>query len=74
MSNHNTSHRAAVAALVISSCLWGMAFLFAKLAFAELTVSQVVLYRFGLASLVLLCRLRGCGGRGRAGGISRSFS
>jgi drug/metabolite transporter (DMT)-like permease len=31
-----------------------MAFLFAKLAFAELSVSHVVLYRFGLASLVLL--------------------
>jgi drug/metabolite transporter (DMT)-like permease len=31
-----------------------MAFLFAKLAFAELSVSQVVLCRFGLASLVLL--------------------
>jgi drug/metabolite transporter (DMT)-like permease len=40
--------------LVVSSCLWGTTFLFAKLAFAELTVSQVVLYRFGLASLVLL--------------------
>jgi drug/metabolite transporter (DMT)-like permease len=54
MSNPNNRHRAAVAALVLSSCLWGMAFLFAKLAFAELSVSQVVLYRFGLASLVLL--------------------
>jgi drug/metabolite transporter (DMT)-like permease len=54
MSDHNKSHRTAVTALVISSLLWGMAFLFAKLAFAELTVSQVVLYRFGLASLVLL--------------------
>lgn len=50
----NNRRRAAVAALVISSCLWGTAFLFAKLALAELTVSQVVLYRFGLASLVLL--------------------
>ncbi len=50
----NNRHRAAVAALVISSCLWGTAFLFAKLAMTELTVSQVVLYRFGLASLVLL--------------------
>ena len=54
MSNPNNRHRAVVAALVISSCLWGTAFLFAKLALAELTVSQVVLYRFGLASLVLL--------------------
>ena len=54
MSDHNNSHRAAVTALVISSLLWGMAFLFAKLALAELTVSQVVLYRFGLACLVLL--------------------
>jgi drug/metabolite transporter (DMT)-like permease len=54
MSDHNNSHRTAVTALVISSLLWGMAFLFAKLAFAELTVSQVVLYRFGLACLVLM--------------------
>lgn len=54
MANRNNDYRAAVAALVISSCLWGMAFLFGKLAFAELTVSQVVLYRFALASLVLL--------------------
>ena len=54
MSNPNKRHRAAVAALVISSCLWGMAFLFAKLAFVELSVSHVVIYRFGLASLVLL--------------------
>jgi drug/metabolite transporter (DMT)-like permease len=54
MSDHNNSHRTAVTALVISSLLWGTAFLFAKLAFAELTVSQVVLYRFGLACLVLL--------------------
>jgi drug/metabolite transporter (DMT)-like permease len=54
MSDHNNSHRTAVTALVISSLLWGTAFLFAKLAFAELTVSQVVLYRFVLACLVLL--------------------
>lgn len=54
MSTHNSGYRAAVIALAISSCLWGLAFLFGKLAFAELTVSQVVLYRFGLASLVLL--------------------
>jgi drug/metabolite transporter (DMT)-like permease len=54
MTHPNNRHRAAVAALVISSVLWGMAFLFAKLAFAELSVSHVVLYRFGLASLVLL--------------------
>ena len=54
MSDHNNSHRTAVTALVISSLLWGTAFLFAKLAFAELTVSQVVPYRFGLACLVLM--------------------
>jgi len=54
MSNPTNSHRAAVAALVVSSVLWGTTFVFAKLAFAELTVSQVVLYRFGLAALVLL--------------------
>lgn len=54
MSDHDNRHRAAVTALVISSLLWGMAFLFAKLALAELPVSQIVLYRFGLACLVLL--------------------
>lgn len=44
----------AVAALATACSLWGTSFLFAKLAFAELAVSHVVLYRFALASLVLL--------------------
>lgn len=54
MLNHNNSYRVAVVALVIACSVWGTAFLFGKLAFTELTVSQVVLYRFGLASLALL--------------------
>lgn len=44
----------AVAALATACSLWGASFLFAKLAFAELAVSHVVLYRFALAALVLL--------------------
>ncbi|GLV60757.1 membrane protein [Dictyobacter sp. S3.2.2.5] len=46
--------RWAISALIAAGCLWGMSFLFGKLAFHELSVSQVVLYRFALASLVLL--------------------
>jgi len=46
--------RLAVLALAASGCLWGTSFLFGKLALASLDVSQVVLYRFFLASLVLL--------------------
>jgi drug/metabolite transporter (DMT)-like permease len=52
--SHNNTRRAAVVALFIACSVWGAAFLFAKLAFAALTVSQVVLYRFTLASLALL--------------------
>ena len=44
----------AMVAFVIAGSLWGAAFLFGKLAFAELPVSQVVLYRFTIASLALL--------------------
>lgn len=46
--------RLAVAAFVVAGLLWGAAFLFGKLAFTELPVSQVALYRFGIATLVLL--------------------
>lgn len=44
----------AITALVLACSLWGATFLFAKLALKELPVSQVVLYRFALASLALL--------------------
>ncbi len=44
----------AIAALVISCTIWGTAFAFGKLALEALTVSQLVLLRFGLASLALL--------------------
>lgn len=47
-------HRLAVLALTSAGVLWGASFLFAKFAFAELPVSQVVLYRSALASLALL--------------------
>jgi drug/metabolite transporter (DMT)-like permease len=52
--NRSNNYRVTVVGLVIACSVWGTAFLFAKLALAELTVSQVVLYRFALASLVLL--------------------
>ncbi len=42
------------AALVLSCVIWGTAFAFGKLALLELTVSQLVLLRFGLASLALV--------------------
>lgn len=45
------SRRRAFAALAIAGCLWGTGFLFGKWAFAELTVGQMVLYRFLFASL-----------------------
>lgn len=39
---------------VASACvLWGLAFLFAKVALAELNVAHLVLYRFAIASMVL---------------------
>lgn len=41
-------------ALLAASVLWGSGFVFAKLALQDLTVSQVVAYRFGLGSIVLL--------------------
>ncbi len=46
--------RLAVAAFVVAGGLWGAAFLFGKLAFTELPVSHVALYRFSIATLVLL--------------------
>lgn len=44
----------ATAALALASCAWGASFLFAKLTFSELAVSHLVLYRFFLASLILV--------------------
>jgi drug/metabolite transporter (DMT)-like permease len=41
----------AFAALAAAGCLWGTGFLFGKWAFAELSVGQMVLYRFLFASL-----------------------
>jgi drug/metabolite transporter (DMT)-like permease len=46
--------QAAIAALVLACTIWGTAFLFGKLALQELTVSQLVLLRFGVGSLGLL--------------------
>jgi drug/metabolite transporter (DMT)-like permease len=46
--------RLAVAAFVIAGSLWGATFLFGKLAFTELPVSHVALYRFVIAALVLM--------------------
>ncbi|HEX8844695.1 MAG TPA: EamA family transporter [Pyrinomonadaceae bacterium] len=46
--------RLAVAAFVVAGSVWGSAFLFGKLAFAELPITHVALYRFTIASLVLL--------------------
>jgi drug/metabolite transporter (DMT)-like permease len=46
--------RLAVAAFVIAGSLWGAAFLFGKMAFTELPVSHVALYRFVIATLVLM--------------------
>jgi drug/metabolite transporter (DMT)-like permease len=48
------NHQAAIGALVLACSLWGMTFMFGKIAFAELTVSQVVLYRFSVAAMALL--------------------
>ncbi|HEY4734186.1 MAG TPA: EamA family transporter, partial [Gemmatimonadaceae bacterium] len=41
----------AFAALAAAGCLWGTGFLFGKWAFAELSVGQMVLYRFLFASV-----------------------
>ena len=41
----------AFAALATAGCLWGTGFLFGKWAFDELSVSELVLYRFVFASI-----------------------
>jgi drug/metabolite transporter (DMT)-like permease len=46
--------RLAAAAFLVASFFWGAAFLFGKLAFTELPVTHVALYRFVIATLVLL--------------------
>ena len=43
----------ATAALAVSGCLWGTGFLFGKMAFQEMTVSENVLWRFVIGSLAL---------------------
>jgi drug/metabolite transporter (DMT)-like permease len=44
----------ATAALALSGCLWGTGFLFGKIAFGEMTVSENVLWRFVTGSLALM--------------------
>ncbi len=41
-------------ALALACALWGSAFLFAKMAFAELDPGHVLLYRFGLTAAILV--------------------
>ncbi len=48
------SYGGALGALALACSLWGMTFIFGKIAFDELTVSQVVLYRFLIAAVALL--------------------
>ncbi len=50
-SPYSANRTRAFAALAVAGCLWGTGFLFGKWAFAELTVGQMVLYRFLFASL-----------------------
>lgn len=47
-------NRLAVAAFIISGILWGTGFPFGKLAFAQLGPAHVVLYRFVMATVILL--------------------
>ena len=47
-------NRLAVAAFIISGVLWGAGFPFGKLAFAQLGPAHVVLYRFVLATVILV--------------------
>jgi drug/metabolite transporter (DMT)-like permease len=54
LARANRCQRLAVAAFVIAGSLWGAAFLFGKLAFTELPISHVALYRFIIATLVLM--------------------
>ena len=51
MNQHTRSRARAFAALAAAGCLWGTGFLFGKWALAELSVGQMVLYRFLFASL-----------------------
>ncbi len=44
----------AIAALVVACTLWGMTFALGKIALSGLPVSQLVLYRFAIASMLLL--------------------
>ena len=53
-SKPGARRRLAVAAFLVASVFWGTAFLFGKLAFKELPISHVALYRFVIATLVLL--------------------
>lgn len=54
LAGRGLRRRLAVAAFVVAGCIWGAALLFGKLAFTELPVSHVALYRFTIATLVLL--------------------
>ena len=51
MTTPESSRGRAFAALATAGCLWGTGFLFGKWAFDELSVSQLVLYRFLFASI-----------------------
>jgi drug/metabolite transporter (DMT)-like permease len=53
-TNASRGSRSAAAALFLSCAIWGTSFLFGKAALREVTVSQLLLLRFGLGSLVLL--------------------
>jgi drug/metabolite transporter (DMT)-like permease len=48
-----TRHRLAIAALALAGSLWGTGFLFGKIAFREMTVSENVSFRFLAGSLAL---------------------
>jgi drug/metabolite transporter (DMT)-like permease len=48
-----SDRRLAIPALVLACSLWGSAFAFGKLALTEITVSQLILLRFLIASLAL---------------------
>lgn len=51
MTTNSPPRGAPFAALAAAGCLWGTGFLFGKWAFAELSVGQMVLYRFLFASI-----------------------
>jgi drug/metabolite transporter (DMT)-like permease len=46
-------HPLAASSLALAGCLWGTGFLFGKIAFAEMTVSEDVAFRFLTAALAL---------------------